>query len=54
MDIDQEKVEETVFGTALFDFLQGQIWVENLEGTRLASDRELGAGSTPRSYLADT
>jgi hypothetical protein len=41
MDIDQEKVEQTVFGTALFDFLQGPIWVENLEGPRLASDEFL-------------
>ena len=37
MDIDREKVEQTVLAFTLFDFLQGQIWVESLEEPRLAS-----------------
>lgn len=41
MDIDQEKVEQTVLALFYLTSFQGQIWVENLEETRLASDEFL-------------
>jgi len=41
MDIDQEKVEQTVWALLYLTSFKGQIWIESLEGPRLGSDEFL-------------